>query len=531
MKYFLLAGIVSACTLVAQSNPGAGSIEGHVFNSVTSAPIRKATVMLTTPQITARQIWLVADTDATGKFQFTGLPPGAYRLTASHSGFFDHPARRPVSVGPSDHVTDAEIRLPPQSVIAGHILDEDGDPVGGARVWIFKQVYQDGRKQWERLNIAPLASETGEYRLSGLAAGRYLLQALNLRPEVNSRYGDSDKPKMVHVQTYYQNAQSQQAALPVDVGVGAEVRGIDIHLITLVRPPIAPSVHVRGKVIGVPPDSQVLVSVRLLPPVGASFYATNIASPPYYTFEVSAPPGPYTVLGNVYSGGPEAYATGSVIVTGDVTGVMLTMNPPAYVTGRIGIAESDSKVNLQGVSVSLRRQGDSSVPSARSDATGKFAFDKAIQPGHFAINVNARSIPDNCFIQKVKLGGQEVSADDFEIPASGQVEIVLSNTAGKITGSVSDDEGKPFPISSVTLIPADGRSRPVKQSVDDDGNFKSTGLRPGKYRLFAWEEVDEDLWQDPEFRKNYEGRATEVTVGPSETQNVQLRVIAVQSIK
>src|ERR1035437_6959304 len=48
MKYFLLAGFVSACTLAAQSNPGAGSIEGHVFNSVTSAPIRKATVMLTT---------------------------------------------------------------------------------------------------------------------------------------------------------------------------------------------------------------------------------------------------------------------------------------------------------------------------------------------------------------------------------------------------------------------------------------------------------------------------------------------------
>src|ERR1039458_6133249 len=76
MKYFLLGAFVSACTLAAQSNPDAGSIEGHVFNSVTSAPIRKATVILTTPQITARQIRLVADTDAAGKFQFTGLPPG-----------------------------------------------------------------------------------------------------------------------------------------------------------------------------------------------------------------------------------------------------------------------------------------------------------------------------------------------------------------------------------------------------------------------------------------------------------------------
>ena len=337
---------------------------------------------------------------------------------------------------------------------------------------------------------------------------------------------------MVYVRTYYQNAPGQPAAVPVDVGVGAEVRGIDIHLIQIVRPPIAPSVHVRGKVIGVRADSQIVVSVALRPPEGDYFFANTLASPPDYAFDMSAPPGQYTVFGGVYSGGPEAYLRPeAVIVTGDVTGVMLTMSPPAYVTGRISIAESDSQVNLQGVTVTLRRQGDVNVPSVRSDATGKFAFDRPIRPGHFAINVNARSIPDNCFVQKVKLGGQEVSADDFEIPAAAHLEIVLSNTAGKITGSVSDDEGKPFPISSVTLIPADGRSRPVKQSVDDDGNFKLTGLRPGKYKLLAWEEVDEDLWQDPEFRKNYESRATEITVGPSETQNTQLRVIAVEAMK
>lgn len=42
MKYFLLAGLVSACTLVARPKPGTGSIEGHVFNSLTSAPVRNA---------------------------------------------------------------------------------------------------------------------------------------------------------------------------------------------------------------------------------------------------------------------------------------------------------------------------------------------------------------------------------------------------------------------------------------------------------------------------------------------------------
>jgi hypothetical protein len=53
--------------------------------------------------------------------------------------------------------------------------------------------------------------------------------------------------------------------------------------------------------------------------------------------------------------------------------------------------------------------------------------------------------------------------------------------------------------------------------VDDEGNFHFTGPRPGKYSLFAWEEVDDD-WQGPEFRKKYEDHATEVTVGPRESQ-------------
>jgi len=63
MKHLWLAGLLSACTLAAQPSPGAGSIEGHVFNSLTGAPVRKATVNLSAPQVR-----LVADTDAEGRF-------------------------------------------------------------------------------------------------------------------------------------------------------------------------------------------------------------------------------------------------------------------------------------------------------------------------------------------------------------------------------------------------------------------------------------------------------------------------------
>jgi hypothetical protein len=528
MRYFWLGGLLSACTLAAQPSPGTGSIEGRVLNSLTGAPVRKATVNLSAPQFQ-----LIAETDAEGRFQFTALPPGNYRLSARHSGFFDRKARRPVALGQDGHVTDAEIRLPPQGAIAGRVVDEDGDPVGGAMVMISKQVYRDGRKRWARLNGGP-ASDTGEYRFPNLTPGRYLLEALDQRPMADNRYGDRDlpdKPRMVYAPAYYPNAPSEQEASPVEVGVGAEVRSIDVHLFKIVKPP---SYHVRGKVTGVPPDPQTAVSIELYSADGAGSGGSGYAPPPDYAFDARVPPGRYTILAFVDRGVPEApYATGSVTVTGNVSDVVLTMSPPPEVTGRIGLAESGSQVNLKGVIVILNRIPDflNVQPIAWSDATGKLVFNKPAAPGHYSIDVEAHSIPDGCFVQEVKLGGQEVSAGDFEIFASTRLEIVLSNTAGKITGSVVDEDGKPVPDSSVTLIPEDGKSRPVKQSVDDDGNFKFTGLRPGKYQLFAWEEVDEGVWQDPEFRKKYDSRATEIAVGPGETQNAQLRAITAEEMK
>lgn len=527
MKYFLLAGFVSACTLSAQPNPVAASIEGHVLSSLAGAPLRKATVVLTAPTSPIR---LIADTDAEGRFQFIGLPPGTYRLSASRTGFLDRPTRRPISLGPNEQVTSAEIRLPPQSVITGHVLDEDGEPVDRARVGVFKQIYRNGSRQWDRLNTVSETNDTGEFRFSNLTPGRYLLQAQNTRPQIDNRYGNP--PKMFYVPVYYPNALSQEQALPVAVGVGAEVRGIDVHIFKLSLPP---SVRVRGKVTGVPPDSQIIVSVGLSPADGGFFGNTSTqATPPDYAFDLRVPPGQYTLSGNVYSGGPEAYGNRSLTVTGDVEGTVLIMSPAPEFAGRISLAESGVQVRLQDVRINL--VGLSSflpygVFELRSDSAGKFAFPTVMRrPGHFAI-VNVRSIPDGCFVREVKFGGKEISWDDFEISASSQLEIILSNTAGKIAGSVLDADGKPLPGSSVTLIPPDGKSRPVRQSVDDDGNFQFTGVRPGKYKLFAWEEVDDDLWQDPKFRKNYESRATELTVGPRETQNAQLHVIAIDSMK
>jgi hypothetical protein len=94
-----------------------------------------------------------------------------------------------------------------------------------------------------------------------------------------------------------------------------------------------------------------------------------------------------------------------------------------------------------------------------------------------------------------------------------------------------DADGNPLPLPTITLIPADGKSRLMKTSADDKGGFQLANLRPGKYTVYAWEEVDDDLWQDPEFRKKYDGHSTEVAIGPRETRSVQLSIIPAEDVK
>jgi uncharacterized protein (DUF2141 family) len=524
MKSFLLAALIPAA-LAAQSNPAAGSIEGRVFNSLTSVPVRKATVILSGPEVR-----LVAETDAAGTFQFSGVPPRTYKLSASRTGFLEHAARRAVILGPNDQVKDAEIRLPPQSEINGRVLDEEGEPVDRARVWVYKQVYRSGKKLWERLNTAPETNEAGEYRFPNLSPGRYLVQALDQRPQVDNRYGTT--PAKFNVPAYYPNASNQQQAVPVNVGVGAEVRGIDIHLFKVARPA---AVWVKGKVTGIPREYQATVSVSLSPADSGSFGGTDThVTAPEYAFALRAPPGQYTLSASVYTGGPQAYGSRSLTVPGDLEGVVLAMNPAPDISGRISVAEKGVQVNLQNIRIVLHLSGFTPAGpfELRSDATGNLGSfpDEVRRPGHFAI-VDVRNLPDGYFVREVKLAGQDVSPDDFEIGSSAQLEIVLSNTAGKIVGSVTDADGKAFPGGTATLIPAEGKSRAAKQAVDDAGKFQFANLRPGTYTLFAWEEVDDDLWPDQEFLKKYENRATEITVGPGEIQNAQLRLIVAEEMK
>jgi hypothetical protein len=442
----------------------------------------------------------------------------------------DQPLRRAISLMSDENVTGAEIRISPWGSISGRVLDEDGEPEPGALVTVFKEFFQSGIKTWDKSG-AVSANDLGEYRAPNLPPGRYLVQAYTARPQPNTRYGArlENAEQRSYYQTYYPATVRQRDAAVIELGSGGEIRGIDIRLMRLARPA---SVHIAGKVVGLPPDSPVVVSVSLKAIDEVSFGSdSKLARPPDYAFDLVAPPGQYTILARIYAGGSEAYGSQALSLTGGISGIALALAPPPVITARLVAPQNAGQVKLQGVLIWIADPARHGVWERRSDTAGKFAIPNPLQPGVYGVSVDKPSLPEGLFVQKIVFGEHEIPEGEFEVSTSAALDIFLSEGAGRITGAVVDKEDHLCAASSVTLIPTDPKLRPEKAVPDESGAFTFRSLPPGKYTLFAWEEMYDDRWQDPEFRKRYEDRATPVTVGRAETQNVRIRVIAAQDIK
>jgi hypothetical protein len=155
------------------SPTGNGSIEGTVINEMTREPVRKAQVTLGSANAPP------AVTDATGRFAFRNLGPGTFWLQASHP-LFPQPTRimpsapASITLGKDEQKHDLVMTLTPGAAIGGSVLDEDGKPLAGCNVQVLEfQLGQLTRKLSGRAGAN--SDNRGQYRISGLPAGRYYL--------------------------------------------------------------------------------------------------------------------------------------------------------------------------------------------------------------------------------------------------------------------------------------------------------------------------------------------------------------------
>jgi hypothetical protein len=337
-------------------------------------------------------------------------------------------------------------------------------------------------------------------------------------------------PDMMYAATYYPSTASANTAASIDVGPGNEIRGIDIRLIK------ARVWRVRGRVTGLeqpaPGRGRGAVQVSLVPAEGpTNGQQMSMARPQDGGFEIrNVPSGSYVLRAHAQMGQQTFAASMPVQVTGShVDGVNLTLATGGDLQGTVKLVDATTPVELKNLSVNLRPTGNEGFgfgPPARGRVTEEMKFAiKGVPPMKFAVNVGG--IPNTCYLKSVTYGGRDVPPEGLDMSGGGQLEVTISAAAAQVDAVVLDKDSKGLSNAVVAIIPEDGRS-PMVLTTDDNGILTAKGLKPGSYKMLAWEDVEQGAPYDPDFLAQFEKKMKSVKLDSAGHEAVQLTAISDQ---
>ncbi|MBV9761797.1 MAG: carboxypeptidase regulatory-like domain-containing protein [Acidobacteriaceae bacterium] len=528
--------------LQAQNSQTAANalVEGAVFNKVSGAPVKRAHVKfirLDTQDLPETY----ADTDASGRFSMS-LAPGQYRIWVERAGFSrlnygassTAGAGKALTLSPGQELRDISFGISPLGVISGRVLDDDGDPMQGAGVQVLKISYATGKP-----TLVPFSgtgsNDRGEYRAFGLPPGRYFLLVTQpgapLSKPASSGLLIADSQDFF-APLYYPGAVEFSGATPLDLAEGAELQDVDIRLrripvVTLQGHVVSPFEDFAGsrwRVVLAPREgdsaSQIDRATATVDRASGRFELHNVA------------PGSYMLVATqLYRGHALAGRLPIEVTSGaHPEDIAIGLNPGVEVDGTVEV-QGGSPDSLEGATVTLS-DSEALMPGppahSRIDASGAFRLSGVI-PGLWDLSIGP--LPPGVWTKEVLLNGRPITAGAIEIvgPTSGAFRIVLASGGAKLSGLVTRD-GQPA-NATVVLVPQSAEARdPLSPYpsvlADDRGGFEFGGVRPGAYKIFAFEDVEPFAWLDPGFLKSVDALGQEITLGEGDNPKARLTVIA-----
>lgn len=374
-----------------------------------------------------------------------------------------------------------------------------------------------------------------------------------------SRFDDNNRPllppfvdatgRMVfYPTTFHPSSSTAGTAAVVTVAPGEEKAGINLDL----RP--VPMHRVSGRAIG-PYGPMTSFVIRLMDtdpstarsgprPMDTSQAMTDGRG--NFTF-VAVPPGTYTLyaIRPARTADDNAlWAIDSVAVgDGDVTGIVMTMQPGARLSGRVVVEHAGTPVTpdqLLAITITPRPIGGTAMlqtgaPFGRPDVTGRFSIPQLV-PGPYTIAVTRP--PPGLIVKSITAAGRNAVDLPFDVTPAGADDMIVTLTDRITTlgGTARDDTGQPSATATVLVFPSDkalwplagaGSRRLRTAATGRDGRYSFRELPAGEYFVVALDGADRDV-SDPKVLASLTASASRVTLADGETRSQDLRVTVIK---
>jgi hypothetical protein len=503
---FLVAVALPMCAQTArgqsaQSNdmggsPGSFSISGVVASAVTGTPLARVTVTLSTPGANGTEIGEIL-TGEGGAFRFDGLTTGKYALEASRRGYLDSGYQdhggyfTAIVTGPNLQSEGLRFELTPYGSIEGTVSDDNGNPVSGARVGLFREDRASGEG-----TIASAGQDTtddgGAYEFANLRPGTYYVD-VSATPWYASHPGpslddsgnavpDNQPPPspldVAYPLSFYPNATDSASASPIPVTAGDRVQiNFSLHAVPAVhlqvRVPIsvnlrrgAPAPQLSQEVFGTQepadmPDMAVSRHDNLM-----VFTYDVVASGHYMIQQGTQPPVPIDASSSRIVAAPSAAA------------------PSAEVAGKFAMASGAPMPD--GVFISLRPLvGQQTRMSSSVGRDGAFRL-QSVAAGTYEVVVIGAS--GTLVVAQMAASGGEVRGNRITVGAD-PVLLAATLARGSVTiNGFAKRNGKGVGGTMIVLVPVDPNASTElvrRDQSDSDGSFTLTDVIPGNYVLVS----------------------------------------------
>jgi len=577
--------LILQAVITAQSAPA--SVEGTVSNLITGDVISKATLDL--QSITDPTVRYPAVTSIDGRFIFRNVKAGRYSLTASRTGFVrsQYGQRGPnsnattVAVGVGQRVQEIRVGMIPSGAISGRLLDRGGEPVPDAQIHAWKVSYRDGWRVLVPVD-SQASNDLGEYRLFGLPPGQYYVSAQPeprdyirspayealgppipgavvtsfsagqsgaiMDPSTANRTAGKD-----YAPVYFGGTTDQFTAAPIQLPAGSDLRGMDI---VIERQPMAgltaslvdatSGQPLQGRLVATPiGPNTAFTTLSTVNVTGGKIVLANTTSTFGNNGIFQTPPLPrgnylltafFDAQDRRLSGQASLDANGANAANDASTAnIRIALAPVPDVSGQVvieGRPEGATDPDLARMRVGLRSTVSTAldVPQQALTATGTFTLGK-IAAGDYVVSVSPGI--EKGYVKSIRAGNTDILNDGLRAGSTtSEIRIVIGTNPGAVSGIARDENGAPLSNVTVVLLPDEYHRNRIdlyrNVSTDDAGRYSFDRVPPGDYRIFAWEDVEKELWRDPSFMRLHENRGKGVSVGEGSPVKADLDVIRIR---